>query len=37
MKRIKLSFALLVFGLSLAAQDLQVMTFNIRFTTASDS
>ncbi len=37
MKRILLSFFLLYFSFSLAAQDLNVMTFNIRLNTAFDS
>ena len=37
MKRIKFLFAVIVFGLSTSAQDLQVMTFNIRYNNAGDS
>jgi endonuclease/exonuclease/phosphatase family metal-dependent hydrolase len=37
MKRIKILFAAILFGLSLCAQDLQVMTFNIRLNIAVDS
>jgi endonuclease/exonuclease/phosphatase family metal-dependent hydrolase len=37
MKKILLSFSLLYFSFSLAAQELNVMTFNIRLNVASDS